>query len=86
MNDLNWKYGKNSLIGVELESYNTLYVDKASFHNNGLILQQKDKVIGFISLDKILGILQKTFVSKTGIPQRMYLIGSGMERRLLSRD
>ena len=67
MNDLNWKYGKNSLIGVELESYNTLYVDKASFHNNGLILQQKDKVIGFISLDKILGILQKTFVSKTGI-------------------
>jgi hypothetical protein len=70
MNDLNWKYGNFSMMDVELEAYNTLYVDKASIDNDGLILWHKDRAIGFISLIslfKIGRLLNKVYISRTGL-------------------
>ena len=67
MNNLNWKYGNFSMVDGELETYNTLYIDKASIDNDGLILLHKDKAIGFINLVNIIGLLKKTYISKTGL-------------------
>ena len=67
MNDFNWEYGNLSMVDGKLDSYNTLYIDKASINNDGLILQYKDRTIGFISLIKIGGLLNKVYISKTGL-------------------
>jgi hypothetical protein len=67
MNDFNWEYGNLSMVDGKLDSYNTLYLDKASINNDGLILQYKDRTIGFISLIKIGGLLNKVYISKTGL-------------------
>ena len=70
MNDLNWKYGNFSVVDGKLEIYNTLYIDKASIDNDGLILWHKDRAIGFISLIslfKIGRLLNKVYISRTGL-------------------
>ena len=67
MDDFNWIYGNFSLLNEELEIFNTLYIDKASIGNNGLLLFHKDKVIGFINLVSFVGLFKKTYISKTGL-------------------
>ena len=67
MNNFNWEYGNLSRVDGVLETYNTLYIDKASIDNDGLILLHKDKLIGFINLVNIVGLLKKTYISKTGL-------------------
>ena len=67
MNNFNWEYGNLSRVDGVLETYNTLYIDKASIDNDGLILLHKDKSIGFINLVNIVGLLKKTYISKTGL-------------------
>lgn len=67
MNAYSWKYGNLSLVDGNLESYNTLYMDKATINHDGLILTYKDKKMGFISLFNISGLLKKVYISKTGL-------------------
>lgn len=67
MNNLNWMYGNFSMVSEELESYNTLYIDRGSVSKDGLILLCKERVIGFISLANIVGFFKKTYISKTGL-------------------
>ena len=67
MSNFSWKYDNLSMVDGELESYNTLYIDKASINHDGLILIYKDKVIGFINLANISGLFKKVYISKTGL-------------------
>jgi hypothetical protein len=67
MNDFIWKYGNYSMLEEELESYNTLYIDKAHMDENGLVLMFQDKAIGFMNISNIVGLLKKTYISKTGL-------------------
>ncbi len=67
MSNFSWKYDNLSMVDGELESYNTLYIDKASINHDGLILIYKDKVIGFMNLANISGLLKKVYISKTGL-------------------
>ena len=67
MNNFNWEYGNISRVDGNLQSYNTLYIDKANTNASGLILLHKDKTIGFISLIRIAKLLNKIYVSKTGL-------------------
>ena len=67
MNNFNWEYGNLSRVDGNLQSYNTLYIDKANTDSIGLILLHKDKTIGFISLIRIAKLLNNIYVSKTGL-------------------
>lgn len=67
LNNLDWKYGNYSLLDEDVQAYNTLYIDKASNQNEGLVLFHKEKAIGFMSITKIFGFLTKTFISNTGL-------------------
>jgi len=67
MNNYNWEYGNISRVDGNLQSYSTLYIDKANTDASGLILLHKDKTIGFISLIRIAKLLNKIYVSKTGL-------------------
>ena len=66
-NDFEWKYGNFSLLDGDVKSVNTLYIDKASIHSDGIVLFLKDKAIGFMNINNIFGLLKKTYVSNTGL-------------------
>jgi hypothetical protein len=67
MNTLKWDYGNFSMLDKECILYNTLYIDMAKIHKNGLVLIHKKRVIGFLSLERIVGIFKNIYRSRTGL-------------------
>lgn len=67
MSNLIWRHGNLSELNEELESYNTLYIDKASISDDGIVLLKNHKAVGFMSLENIFGLLRNAYLSKTGL-------------------
>ena len=68
MCQFSWKFGNfDEVLGLP-KSYNTLYVDMAKLHTNGLIFLKGSTVAGFISLDKKISLFGNVlYASKTGV-------------------
>lgn len=68
MCQFSWKFGHfDKMLGFP-KSYNTLYVDMAKIHANGLIFLKESVVVGFISLEKKISLFGSVlYTSKTGI-------------------
>jgi len=67
MSNLKWRYGNLSELNEELESYNTLYIDRARISDDGLVLLKNQIVVGFMSIENIVGLFRNVYISKTGI-------------------
>ncbi len=67
MNEFKWQHDNLSITNQRLISYNTLYFDKLKSSASGLILFHKGKTIGFMGLTAVGGLLNKIYISKTGL-------------------